>query len=1271
METVRITSPLDDTDSKPSLRTVPRIMSSKGQPLKLNIKQKWYEVTPIIDAKLTVDKTLPPHFLFLYLKQDEQIKTYVSADVPLSTLKYFGNPKPRYPLLFDRSQLTEEDLAYIQATGNDIYIKTKIYGKEALLKRIYAKEFYDFDFAIHDIMGVLDTAPDNVAVMVGVSADPKLAYLVRSKMKHIADKNPLDPLVRYLQNVIKEIPCLVRVIVLSDDKKKRDFVANDISTKINKRITWKNLFFNDWLKVLDKVKPPKLSFGNLLVGGTIGFTNLTSTQKIVSSWLKMPDPKVHPVEFAAERRLPTRVTIKKTEDSFTIGQTPDGAEVFLSPKMLERHLYVIGQSGSGKTTFLKTLVHGLAEQRPGAVIVIDPHGDFAEEIAREIPDAVYLHPIDSPFAFNPLDLPPHLDRDLAITLATDALLGLFTNVFKLLENAVNVRYLLRVVLRYLYTKTDSPTLGMMYKTILMLYSGALNLEIEDEEFERQLRVLRDMPEQSFISALARLEPFANDAVLRTLTSQTTIPFDSLIKRKKIIAISVPKAKVGEIVSSLLTATILLYVWYYAISRPVNHRIPIYVVIDEFQNLQGLATVETILSEARKYGLHLILSHQHTKQIDEPLLQSILTNCATKVIFQVGGMDVEMLKKLDPNFEKDIEKLVSHLRTGEAVVKMPPSPDEDMPPVLTKIKMVKKQPVRSEIFSTLYAPTSTDQQRIEEVICPVLKYIEPPYFIAHKIMTLIAQEGQLSTSKIKSLLPVGGKHVNKAILSLLEKNYIESIPGSKSSEFRIKKDFYSLFYPSAPSDEGRELVNQAIDYYLLRDNSVNPVKLTISEDRPDMVVIPFRGMKLGYSRAIAVEIEAHPRKEFVLRNLTKSSVNDFAEIHIWVHRRNVVHVAQALKEYYSTQSEPKPITVFTFDEITGKVSQFDGKEVVSLFSGQSTAISGVESVAPSSTNAEIISHESTTPSPSPTPTSSPIPPSPFPAPATPVLTKKDKEEVVGPIVFDIEAMKELIGEDEVNRLIEKYRRMPGAKIIQEGNVVEIKFEEATSTSEAEQRADRMSQEPQPAIEDLLNKSPFEEAMADEPVIDEPTEEPAEKHPLTDLTQPAMPTTPFDDVVESPVDDQPEEPKDDVQTHVEEVREPVTEPVSKSADEPRTEPAEETVMETERELVREPTPHPEHETSVTSDGKKEKPNKTNVESFFIEDKVVVLPGGKKVALFASSRAVEKVRNMLRDPDVSCELHPTPPPSQTYILVIYKRGLSVGTYRCRMLSEDFNLI
>lgn len=110
-------------------------------------------------------------------------------------------------------------------------------------------------------------------------------------------------------------------------------------------------------------------------------------------------------------------------------------------------------------------------------------------------------------------------------------------------------------------------------------------------------------------------------------------------------------------------------------------------------------------------------------------------------------------------------------------------------------------------------------------------------------------------------------------------------------------------------------------------------------------------------------------------------------------------------------------------------------------------------------------------------------------------------------------------------------------------MEIKFEEtATSTNEVEQRADGMSQEP--AVEDLSSGLTVEEAIVDEPVLDEPAEEPAEEQPLTDVTQPVTPTTPFDDV-ESLVEDEPEEPEEDVGA---EVDEPIEEPAGEPAREP---------------------------------------------------------------------------------------------------------------------------
>jgi|Deesub1362B_J571_1020462.scaffolds.fasta_scaffold00101_71 hypothetical protein len=1232
-------------------------LRAENQILTYNYKeigQSWYEITPIVDPKLVVDRALPPRFVFLYLKDGEQIRSFISADAPPSTLRQFGQPKVRLPLIYDKAEVTPELLSLAKARNGDPYIPTKVFGKEAFLRR--TREFYDCDFAVHDILGTIDMAPDNVAVIVGVAHDPKLTTILRNRVKNLTKKRPLDVEARNLNEKLAEVPYLVRLIVVSDDKRKRDVVINDITAKSNKLLRWKAVFSPDWLKFLKKLRPPKLTAKDMFTGGIMGFTNLTTTQKVLNTWLKIPNPKYHPISFAAERGVPTRITLKRTEDSFTIGKTPDGVEVFLTTQILKRHLYTIGQSGSGKTTFLKTLVHRMREKADGAIVIIDPHGDFAEEVAREIPDAIYLHPIDSPFGLNPLDLPMYLDKDLAITLATDALLGLFTNVFKLLENAVNVRYLLRVVLRYLYSKTLNPTLGMMYKTILMLYSGLLNFDIDDEEFERQLRVLRDMPEQSFISALARLEPFANDAVLRRLTSQTTIPFDRLIREKRVIAISIPKAKVGEIVSSLLSATILLYIWYYAISRPQNYRVPIYTIIDEFQNLQGLATVETILSEARKYGLHLVLSHQHTKQIDEALLQSILTNCATKVIFQVGGADVHTLKRLDPAFEEEIEKLIAHLKVGEAVVKITPPTREDIPPILTLIDCVEAQQKRSDIYTDRFAPWSTPPPP-EEVICPPLKYIEPPYYVAHKLMTLLAREGEMSMTKMSTLLAVDKRHVNRAIQSLIERGHIESVSEGKSISFRLSDNFYELFYPSAPSQEGQELIRCAVDYYLKRDYSVNPIKLQASEDRPDMVAIPFKGLKLQYSKAVAVEIEAHPRKEFVLRNLTKSSVDDFAEIHVWTHRQNAKYVADGESTLEETFPTPPPETASSKESTEGVVKP---------------------------ENKQIRPPEGT----------------------TPIVYERDGV-IYGPgLVIHKESAINAMGEEELKMMIKEtllnYLQTQKDKlaldtnldaladklsdIAMEGETVD--FSVILQVEEKLRNSSENSEEDAPLVYErdgviygpglVIHKESAINAMGEEALremirdalLNYLQSQRVRIPPDTDLETFAREFTEkvmcgesitLTDVLPSVRDKKVERKR----------KTSLVEPHTKIRKE--TNISEPKAEDTEESPVTKPPATPPVISHEMSEHKPQQVQpsrnvpKRNVDEFFVEDKVVALPRGERVALFAKPEIVEKIKKMMADPGFDYDLQPTKVPGKIFDLVIYVNGRPAGIHRCKLLSED----
>ena len=116
-------------------------------------------------------------------------------------------------------------------------------------------------------------------------------------------------------------------------------------------------------------------------------------------------------------------------------------------------------------------------------------------------------------------------------------------------------------------------------------------------------------------------------------------FEKLMSPGSITIFSVSKADLGESLARLIASTIVMKLWFEVLARArLNKpRTPVFLVIDEFQFVADLPIINTILSEARKYGLHLVIAHQHTKQIPEQLLQSVMSNCAVKVAFQIGGI----------------------------------------------------------------------------------------------------------------------------------------------------------------------------------------------------------------------------------------------------------------------------------------------------------------------------------------------------------------------------------------------------------------------------------------------------------------------------------------------------------------------------------------------------------------------------------------------------------------------------------------------------------
>jgi DNA-binding transcriptional ArsR family regulator/energy-coupling factor transporter ATP-binding protein EcfA2 len=662
------------------------------------------------------------------------------------------------------------------------------------------------------------------------------------------------------------------------------------------------------------LEPPRVGLLWRLKARILGPLDPACSWERLKLMVAPPDPSRYPVEFARGSPLPE---LMMPEGDIRIGVTPAGKVVSFSVEHLKRHVYVVGQTGTGKTSLLKLLVHRLAERGGSAVIVVDPHGDMAAELARELPNSLFLDPIRSPFGLNPLDLPAHENRDYAVTLAIDILLEMFTDIFKLVETAVNVRYMLQVVMRALYSKSDSPTLGDLYNTILALHAGQLDLDVQDLEWVETLQVLRDLPEQTFISALSRLEPYAKDPLLRKVTSRTTLDMNRILAPGSVTIFSLPKATLGENLSRLLASTIVLKLWFEVLARARlgEARSPVFLVVDEFQFVSDLPVIETILSEARKYGLHLVMAHQHLEQLPEELLQSVLTNTGVKVVFSVGGGDVKRLSQLDADFAKTVARAVTALPVGSAVVKVSALPGEPQaPPIVVKVDYVEHRPLRFDIYTRELDPGEPRAVNVRELLNPVLKYLdELPDPVALQALYHAYRAGRDGITITDLALALGARKeaVEVAVAKLNSMGYVsvERVSGRRVVHYR--DGLFRGVETVARSPEGRALARAAIKGYMAR----GWIAVAAKQDpavgaKPDLIAIPVDRAthRPMYSKAVAVEVEScvevqnHPDQ--VARNMLKESVRDFAEVHVWVPER----CAGRVREILAIAKPEKPVKV---------------------------------------------------------------------------------------------------------------------------------------------------------------------------------------------------------------------------------------------------------------------------------------------------------------------------------------------------------------------------
>lgn len=343
-------------------------------------------------------------------------------------------------------------------------------------------------------------------------------------------------------------------------------------------------------------------------------------------------------------------------------------QVRMSDADRRRHLYVIGQTGTGKSVFMESLIRQDIERGKG-VCVIDPHGEFAQFVLSVVPreridDVIYFDPgdISRPMGLNMLEIDPtHPEQK---TMVIDELFGIFDKLYDLRTTGGPMfeKYFKNSALLLLDDyQNDIPTLADISRVLVDDQYRKDKLSRETNPLVKQfwqLEAEKAAGEQSLANMApyisSKITSFVFNEFLRPIINQrkSAFNFREVMDNQKILIVNLSKGKIGALNADLLGMIIVGKLLMAALSRvdlPDEARKDFYLYIDEFQNFTTDG-ISVILSEARKYRLDLTIAHQFIKQLKENIRDSVFGNVGSIVSFRIGPDDAEFMKnKFEPVF----------------------------------------------------------------------------------------------------------------------------------------------------------------------------------------------------------------------------------------------------------------------------------------------------------------------------------------------------------------------------------------------------------------------------------------------------------------------------------------------------------------------------------------------------------------------------------------------------------------------------------------------
>ena len=337
-----------------------------------------------------------------------------------------------------------------------------------------------------------------------------------------------------------------------------------------------------------------------------------------------------------------------------------------------RHVYIIGQTGAGKSGLLELFALSDIFHNQGYAI-IDPHGDFAINNMKFIPgsrlnDVIYFNPADTayPLGFNPLEVTNPNQK----TNISSEIIGVLKRIFGD-SWGPRLEYILRYTILALLDRPEATMLDItrmltdkeFRKETLTYCQDTVVLQFWNVEFASWND---KFVAEAIAPVLNKVGAFTANPIIRNIIGQPKSTFNirQIMDEGKILIVNLSKGLIGEDNAAILGSFLVTKIQLAAMSRSdipdVRDRRPFYLYVDEFQNF-ATDSFATILSEARKYGLNLTVANQYISQMSDTVRDAVFGNVGTMISFRVSADDAPILaKQFEPNFEA-IDLLQMHNR----------------------------------------------------------------------------------------------------------------------------------------------------------------------------------------------------------------------------------------------------------------------------------------------------------------------------------------------------------------------------------------------------------------------------------------------------------------------------------------------------------------------------------------------------------------------------------------------------------------------------------